>query len=130
MKKQSHALILATLALGLCLVAAPALANDWHIINNSGEAVEVGCSQPQGGAPGSASVGTATTSKQTVNDGSTLDFTCAGTLSLQSSSALRSSSFTCASGETQTVTLTSSDDDALDLAETCAAAASTPSVGS
>ncbi len=122
-------LILWVCSLGLCLVAAPALANDWHIINNAGETVQVSCSIPAGSGTGANAVGSTTTSQQTVNDGSTLDFTCAGTLSLQSSSALRSSSFTCASGETQTVTLTSSDDDALDLAETYAAA-STPSVGS
>ena len=124
MKKQSRSLILAALVLGLCLVAAPALANDFHIINNSGEAVEVGCSIPQGGAPGANAVGSTTVNKQTVEDGNTLDFTCDGTLTVQSAGALRSSFFTCSSNQVQTVTLTSSNGPGFDLAETCGAAAS------
>ena len=124
MKKQSRALMLAALVLGLCLVSAPALANDYHIVNNSGGAVEVGCSIPQGGAPGATAVGSTTVNKQTVEDSNTLDFTCDGTLTVQSSGALRSSFFTCSSNQVQTVTLTSSGGAGFDLAESCGAAAS------
>ncbi len=124
MKKQSRALILSALVLGLCLVAAPALANDYHIVNNSGEAVTVGCSIPQGGAPGANAVGSTTVNTQTVEDSNTLDFTCDGTLTVQSSGALKSSFFTCSSNQVQTVTLTSSGGAGFDLAESCGAAAS------
>ena len=130
MKKQRHALILTALALGLCLVAAPALANDYHIINNAGETVEVSCSMPAAPVPGEAAVGSITGEKNPVDDGSTLDITCGGTLGVHSSWGRRASYFGCSSGQVQHVTVTTPSGGGLNLAETCQAAESDSSLES
>ena len=117
MKKQHHALSLVALALGLCLVAASGLENKFRVTNNSGEALEVGCTTTTGSS-GGVSLGATMANQATVSNGTTETFTCAGTLGVQSSTELESSSFSCASGEIQHVTVTSSDGD-LDLAEDC-----------
>ena len=130
MKKQRHALMLAAFVLGLCLVAAPALANEFHIINNADETVQISCSTPAGSGTGQAAVGSNMSAETPVNNGSTLDVTCNGTLVVNSYGAQRTSSFGCSSNQVQHVTLTTPEEGGLNLAETCQAAESESSLES
>lgn len=115
---------LGVLSLGLCLVAASTLGVKYSVTNNTGGSLEAGCTTTGSGAD--VSPGATLANQATVSNGTTETFTCNGSLGVQSSTELVSSSFSCASGETQHVTVTSSDGD-LALAVSCIAATASTS---
>ena len=69
MKKRSGALTIIVLTLGLCLVAAQALAWDFRVINSSGDSVKVNCST--------------TNITDWPADGETREYSCGGTAFVQ-----------------------------------------------
>ena len=66
MKQQNRYGTIAALTLGLCLVATPALAADYDLINSSGGAIEAKCTEDS--------------SYSDVANGATQSFTCSGNL--------------------------------------------------
>ena len=69
MSKRSGFFTITALTLGLCLVATPALAADYDLVNSSGGAIEAKC--------------TGDSSYSDVANGTTQSFTCSGNLAVR-----------------------------------------------
>ena len=108
MKKRSHPLILAALALGLYL-PPPALPQDlspdFSLVNNSDSTLGMSC---------------ASSTLPSVFAGETAHFSCNGTVKVQSPNDVEHTfSFQCATNDMQHTTVTMSQDGGLSLAHDC-----------
>ena len=115
MEKQSRFVTIATLALGLCLVAAPAWAASFNVTNSAGDTIKVNCTTG-GPSPSGDSV-------ELSNGSSTGDFECSGSIETvlkQKKATSYSFSHSCTSSQTHKTTVSAgSSSGTLSLAHSC-----------